>query len=256
MDPIFRHLAACNNAVLPGERTALHVDGTHVGWVGPAVAEALLQGGARQGAARLDIGAEALVAVARGLSERGMFRWRGEEFDIRGKPDGPVLLRLDRGALPAFGLRAEGVHLNGIVERADGPWLWVGRRAADKLLDPGKLDHIVAGGVPAGLTPDETLVKEAEEEAGLSPELVAGARHVGLVEYAMDRPEGLRRDRLHCFDLVMDEGVQPVAVDGEVAGFELWPMAAVLDRVRNTDEFKFNVNLVLIDLFRRRGLLA
>ena len=54
----------------------------------------------------------------------------------------------------------------------------------------------------------------------------------------------------------MDEGVQPVAVDGEVAGFELWPMAAVLDRVRDTDEFKFNVNLVLIDLFRRRGLLA
>ena len=255
MDPIFRHVAACNNAVLPGGRTALHVGDAAVGWVDPAVAEALLQGGARAGAAGLEAGPDVLLAVARGLSARSLFRWRGEDFDIRAEPDGPVLLRLDRGALPAFGLRAVGVHMNGIVERADGPWLWVGRRAADKLLDPGKLDHIVAGGVPAGLSPEKTLVKEAEEEAGLPPTLVATARHVGIVDYAMDRPEGLRRDRLHCFDLVMDEGVQPVAVDGEVAGFELWPLSAVVDRVRETEEFKFNVNLVLIDLFRRRGLL-
>ncbi len=37
--------------------------------------------------------------------------------------------------------------------------------------------------------------------------------------------------------------------------FELWPLAQVLDEVRRTDAFKFNVNLVLIDLFLRRGLV-
>ena len=32
-------------------------------------------------------------------------------------------------------------------------------------------------------------------------------------------------------------------------------MEAVVDRVRRTDDFKFNVNLVLIDLFLRLGLV-
>jgi len=30
----------------------------------------------------------------------------------------------------------------------------------------------------------------------------------------------------------------------------------VVETVRNTDDFKFNVNLVLIDLFLRQGLIA
>ena len=37
--------------------------------------------------------------------------------------------------------------------------------------------------------------------------------------------------------------------------FELWPIARVMQTVRDTDDFKFNVNLVLIDLFRRQGLI-
>ncbi len=48
----------------------------------------------------------------------------------------------------------------------------------------------------------------------------------------------------------------PHPVDGEVTGFELWPMRRVVETVRDTDEFKFNVNLVLIDLFRRLGFDA
>ena len=256
MDPITRHIRACNNAQLPGGRLELRIGDQPIGWVRPALVPRLLDGGAAQGSAGLEITPAALQAVARGMAADGLSRWRDEAFDVRADPDGPVLARIDRGALPAFGIRATGVHLNGIVERADGPWLWVGRRAMDKLLDPGKLDHIVAGGVPAGLSPDETLVKEAAEEAGLPPELVAQARPVGVIEYAMERPEGLRRDRLHCYDLVLDEGVVPVPCDGEVTAFELWPLPAVLDRVRGTDDFKFNVNLVLIDLFRRRGLLG
>ena len=44
-------------------------------------------------------------------------------------------------------------------------------------------------------------------------------------------------------------------MDGEVAGFELWPMARVVSAVRDTDEFKFNVNLVLIGLLLRLGLV-
>ena len=98
--------------------------------------------------------------------------------------------------------------------------------------------------------------KEAEEEAGLPPSLLRDATAVGTIDYAMQREEGLRRDRLHCYDVVLPESFVPEARDGEVELFELWSIADVLNRVRDTDDFKFNVNLVLIDLFERLGLLT
>ncbi len=250
-----RHVDACNNAILPGARAALKLDGATVGFIEPELEPALAVFGLTVGPAGLDLTPSALPRLARDLADAGAFRWRDEAFDVRAAPDGPVLAHVDRGALPGFGLRAVGVHLNAIVMRPEGPWLWVARRAADKLLDPGKLDHLVAGGVPAGLGPWETLLKEAEEEAGLGAGLVKGARHVSTVDYAMARPEGLRRDRLFCYDLVLPESFAPEARDGEVESFELWPLARVLDQVRATDDFKFNVNLVLIDLFERHGLV-
>ena len=35
----------------------------------------------------------------------------------------------------------------------------------------------------------------------------------------------------------------------------LWPVAAVLDRVRETMDFKFNCSLVLMDFFIRHGVI-
>ena len=133
--------------------------------------------------------------------------------------------------------------------------VWVARRAANKLLDPSKLDHIVAGGVPASLTPAETLVKEAAEEAAVPASLARRAVPVATITYAMERPEGLRRDLLHCYDLELPEDFAPRPADGEVEAFELWPIARVAQTVRDTDAFKFNVNLVLIDLLLRMGLI-
>ena len=178
--------------------------------------------------------AAALPAIARHLSDAGCYRWRREAFDIRAEPDGPVLAQLDRGALPSFGVMAVGVHVNGLVRRPDGLHVWVARRAANKLLDPVKLDHIVAGGVPAGLTPAETLVKEAAEEAAIPASLARQAVAVATITYAMERPEGLRRDLLHCYDLELPEDFRPRAADGEVEAFELWPIARVMQTVRDT----------------------
>jgi thiamine pyrophosphokinase len=100
------------------------------------------------------------------------------------------------------------------------------------------------------------LVKEAAEEAGLSAELVGQAREVGRFGYALERAEGLRRDFLYAYDLVLPEGFVPVAADGEVAGFELWPLGRVFETVAAGEAFKFNVNLVLVDLFIRYGLVS
>ena len=245
-DGFLRHVAACNNTRLPGGRLPLLVDGEAAGWVLPAVAERL--GG------RELTGGE-LARVGRDLAAAGLCQWRGEAFDVRARPDGPVLGTIDRGALPILGFEAAGVHLNGLVQGGDGLQLWVGRRAADKKLDPGKLDHIVAGGVAAGFDPAQTLIKEAQEEAGLPAELTERAVHRGTISYVMERPEGLRRDRLHCYDLRLPTDFVPRPLDGEVAAFELWPIGRVLETVRDTDLFKFNVSLVLIDLFLRLGLV-
>ena len=256
MDPIFRHVAACNNAVLPGRRLPLLAAGQLIGYLQPELVPVLLQSGAVRQDGAIQIEPGQLAHVARMLADQNAYRWRGEAFDVRADPDGPVMGQVDRGALPCLGIQAVGVHLNGLVDRPDGLHLWVARRAVERLLDPGKLDHLVAGGVPAGLTPRETLVKEAGEEAGLSPSFLQAARHVATIDYAMDRSDGLRRDRLHCYDLDLPQTFVPEARDGEVEAFELWPIQDVLDRVRGSDDFKFNVNLVLIDLFHRRGLLA
>ena len=176
--------------------------GAQVGWVKPDFAARLaafpeISAGA-DGVTLTD--AAALPAIARRLSDAGCYRWRREEFDIRAEPDGPVLARLDRGALPSFGVMAVGVHVNGLVRRPDGLHVWVARRAANKLLDPSKLDHIVAGGVPAGLTPAETLVKEADgggRDPGLTgaPGGAGGDDHLcdGAARGAAPRPAALLR---------------------------------------------------------------
>ncbi len=257
-DGFQRHVRACNNAALPGTRLPFLVAGQAVGWLPPKIVAALA--GVPEvvcAPGRVDMAdPAALPGVAKLLSERGLYRWRGEAFDVRATPDGPALTRIDRGALPSFGIQATGVHVNGLVQHDDGLHLWVARRAMDKQLDPGKLDHVVAGGVSVGYGLMDTLIKEAAEEAAIPPELAAQAVHVGVIGYAMQRPEGLRRDCLHCYDLALPHDFTPKPSDGEVEAFELWPMGRVFETVRDTGDFKFNVNLVLIDLFIRQGLIA
>ncbi len=166
------------------------------------------------------------------------------------------LFGLDRGAVPAFGVTAYGLHVNGHVCTASGPELWIGRRGRDRAVAPGKLDNLVAGGQPLGLTLAQNLVKEGREEADLPPELAARAIPVGAITYALDREDGLRRDVLFIFDLALSEDFVPRNTDGEVEQFCRWPLATVAARLLDTDDFKFNVNLVIIDFLIRHGFLT
>lgn len=246
-----RHLDRCNNTTLPGGRPELRLGDALIGYV---AADTLHLVPAGPDGARVADGAE-LQLLGRRIAEAGLAQWRHEAFDVRAREDGPVLATLDRGVLPNLGIAATGVHMNGLVERGGDTFLWVAQRAANKLLDPGKLDHLAAGGVSAGMTPDATMLKEAEEECGLAGPLAAGMRHVGTIRYVMARAEGLRRDVLRCYDIVLPADWQPEAMDGEVESFELWPLERAFAEVAHGDGFKFNVNLVLIDLFLRRGLI-
>lgn len=256
LEGFFRHIAACNTAVLPGGRLEFRLGDQAAGWVQPALLPALLKHGMIHAGNSVTLTDPArLEAVGEAMAREGVYRSHHELFDVWTDMARPPVARIDRGALPLFGLMAAGVHLNGLVRKADGLHLWIARRSMTKRLDPGKLDHLVAGGIPAGHTAAQALVKEAAEEASLPPELVRTARPTADIRYALDRPEGLRRDVLHCFELELPPDFVPTPADGEVEDFRLIPLSEAYVLVRDTDEFKFNVNLVLIDLFLRTGMI-
>ena len=252
----------------PARLRPWRIAGTVAGWATPPVADLLDR---RPGPLRLDgsgwrlderlsgpeARAEALEEVTDRLIEAGLVRKRrNERYPVLAEWGAPLLATVDRGAAVALGIKSFGIHLNGVVETADGLLLWVAKRAADRALAPGKLDNIVAGGQPAGLSLAENVVKECAEAAGIPPELARQAVPAGALTYMMETAEGLRRDTLFVYDLALAPGFAPRNTDGEVESFERRPLAAVLERVHDTDDFKFNVALVIIDLAIRRGLIG
>src|SRR3546814_20653003 len=127
---------------------------------------------------------------------------------------------MERGAVPLCGVPAFGVHVNGYVATADGPRLWVGRRAKHKMVAPGKLDHLVAGGQPYGLGLMENVGTEAQEEPSIPADLPERARPDGALRYLCERGEGPRNDVLLRLDLAMFVGFltrQPDEDVGEVS---------------------------------------
>ena len=181
---------------------------------------------------------------------------RHELYTVAPRLGAPSLFRMDRSAITFFGIAACGVHLNGFVRTKDGVSLWIGKRAMDRLIEPGKLDNIVAGGQPAGLSFQENLLKEAAEEASMPPELARQAYPTGTVRYTLETGTGLRRDTLFCFDIDLSDGFVPKGSDGETESFLLLPVEEVCRLILETQDFKFNVPLVIIDFLIRHGHLT
>jgi 8-oxo-dGTP pyrophosphatase MutT (NUDIX family) len=186
----------------------------------------------------------------------GLPKWRNERFAVAPRWGAPPVFMLDRGLVAFLGARAYGVHLNGWRRDGGRLMLWIGRRAPDKKVAPDKLDNLVAGGIGSGLGVAATLAKEAQEEASIPPELLAAARPTGALSYCMETRAGLRDDVLFTYDLEMPTDFVPRNTDGEIVAFALMDAADVLEQVRRTDDFKFNVTLVLIDFALRHGLLT
>jgi len=166
------------------------------------------------------------------------------------------LAQIDRVAIPWFGLRAWGIHVNGFVRKADGMYLWIGERSADRPAEPGKLDNMIGGGQSIGLSIEDNLCKEAKEEAGIDAALALTAQKVRTIDYCLDRPEGMRDDTLIIYDLELPKNYTPRNTDGEVAAFHLMSLPQVADVVRDTDKFKFNCNLVIIDFLMRHKFIT
>lgn len=257
----------CQRRDLAGFRR-FRVAGRPVGWIAPPLAARLarfadrftvteasvdLADGLGDFAARSAAMAEVVAALA---EEGAVPPLRGEPYPVATAFHAAPLLQIDRAAVPRFGIRAYGIHVNGFVGGGAEMRLWVGRRSQSKPTAPGKLDHIVAGGQPIGLGLRENLLKECREEADIPAALAGRAVPVGAVSYLMRNEEGIRSDVLFAYDLALPADFVPRNTDGEIDGFWLWPVAEVMRRIDETEDFKFNVALVVIDFLVRHGFLA
>jgi len=197
-----------------------------IGWLGaatlalwraqdPAAAVDTAPGGQR----RLTVAPERerFTAVAQAARTQGLLgHWRDECFEVVVPSTAVPLFELERAAFRLFGLRSQAAQL--VARRPDGA-MWVARRSASKAIDPGLLDTLVGGGVAVGETPWQTLLREAQEEAGIAPALLADAHSSAVFEVLRRVPQGVQYELVHVFQLSLPNAWQPVNADGEVAEF-------------------------------------
>ncbi len=192
-----------------------------------------------------------------GLLEQGLIdRLHGEQYAVTRGSRVQALFLIDRACAPYFGIRAFGQHLNGYVRDGDEIRLWVAQRSADRRVFPNRLDNMVAGGLPWGISLEENLQKECREEADIPKSLALRALPVSAVTYCRDSERGLKPDVMYCYDLEIPPDFSPRCTDGEVQAFYLWPLERVIETVRETDKFKLNCNLVIIDFLIRHGYIS
>jgi isopentenyldiphosphate isomerase len=200
---------------------------------------------------------DAMLAVCQALIERGRIsHLHGERYPVTAGRREEARFLIDRACAPYFGVRAFGQHINGFVRTADGLRMWIARRAADRRVYPNRLDNMVAGGLPWGIALTDNIRKECWEEAGMPAVLADRAIPVGAITYCRASKRGLKPDVMYCYDLELPADFEPRCEDGEVAGFTLMPVAEVAEIVRDSEEFKLNCNLVIIDFLVRHGLLT
>ena len=199
----------------------------------------------------------ALAAVNASLRSLGLVRaWRGEFFALLDPQTGQRMARIERAACRFWGTLTLGAHANGYVADAQGrpSHLWIARRSASKATDPGLLDNLIGGGVADGQSPRQALVREAWEEAGLSPAQVEKAPTGHVLRLHRDIAEGLQLEDLHTFDVLMPASLQPINQDGEVAGFECLPVQQALTAAAGSG-MTVDAALVTLDFALRHRLL-
>jgi 8-oxo-dGTP pyrophosphatase MutT (NUDIX family) len=184
---------------------------------------------------------EAVASVTDRLRHDGRLPgWRDELYPIsRSFYDEPVFA-MERAAVPWLGALEYGVHVNGLVlgDESNGgattaaARMWMARRSHQKSKFPGMLDHIVAGGQPLGMSLLDNVIKECQEEAGISEDLARqGIRAASAVSYEtyVKSSQTMSRAVLFNYDLYLPSSFVPVPVDGEVDEFFLWTMDDIFE---------------------------
>ncbi|MCC8392035.1 DUF4743 domain-containing protein [Paraburkholderia sp. MMS20-SJTR3] len=205
----------------------------------------------------VDLRSAALASVIGALAADGRIPgWRDETYAIRNAFDAPPLAYIERAASRFFGTMTYAVHLNGVVEYADGgaPQMWIARRSDTKATDPGMLDNVVAGGIGWGFGVAETIVKECWEEAGIPREIASRAVAGRTAHVLQSLPEGTQAEQVFIYDLALPADFAPRNQDGEVGEHRL----ARIDEVARWIEegaLTVDASLATLDcLLRRRWI--
>jgi len=202
----------------------------------------------------------ALADVTQALRDQGEFpAWRDELYAAAPTFDAPPAFLLERGAARWFGVRTWAVHVNGIVGEGNASELWFARRSPHKGIDPGRLDNLVGGGITAGARVDETLLKEAWEEAGIPADVARRASPAGAVHVRRALPDGLQRETIFVHDLALSRHFVPINQDGEVVEHrrvDLYEAARLIAIESGPDEVTVDASLIVLDLLLRSGAIA
>lgn len=204
-----------------------------------------------------DARTQAISAVVEDLHNRGVIGpLLGEIYPVTASHMASPEFLIDRTVASYFGTRTFGQHLNGYVGQGDQLRMWVGRRAQHRGYEPGKLDQLAAGGFPYAVSAMDNLRKECQEEAGMPASLADQAVATGAITCCYENQRGVKPETLYCYDLQVPEDFIPVCTDEEVDEFLLMPIQEVAELVHDTDQFKLNCNLVVIDFLIRHGYLT
>jgi 8-oxo-dGTP pyrophosphatase MutT (NUDIX family) len=99
---------------------------------------------------------------------------------------------------------------------------------------------------------DETVHKEAWEEAGIAPALLGEVNCLGAVRVEYSVPDGLHREILFVHDVWLPPDFKPTNQDGEVAEFRLMPVEEVIQMILCGD-FTLDAGAVMVDGLLRLG---
>ena len=201
----------------------------------------------------------ALAEVALALRAEGALpAWRDELYAVAVEFGGPAAFRLERGAARYFGVRTWAAHVNGVVS---GPStrMWLARRSLAKAVDPGMFDNLVGGGIAAGLSVEQTVIKEAWEEAGIEQVVSRTARPAGAVHLRRPMFDGLQRETVFAHDLQLPATYVPANQDGEAVEHRLVDLleaARMIAHDEGPDQVTVDASLVVLDYLVRHGAIA
>lgn len=252
----------------PAAHVPLSCANARIGWLRPHVAQRLLAWPDifKRNAAGVCIAASlvnpalrtaALGAVIDELRREGSISgWRNERYAVVPGFDEPPLFHIERAAARYLGGTTYAAHANGYCGSGVGCEMWLARRAPTKPIDPGMLDNLVGGGMSAGVAPQDTIVREAWEEAGIPAELARKAIPAGTVRLLRAVPEGVQSEVIFVHDIELPRDFQPHNQDGEVAEFRRVPLSKVLDMLRADSDVTLDASLVMLSFLMRRNYIG
>lgn len=173
--------------------------------------------------------------------------WRDEQ--VHAWAEGEKIAHLERTATRPLGLLTQAVHLNAWTPEGR---VYLALRSASKQTDPNMWDTLVGGLLNMHDSPDQGLVRECYEEAGLLPDQIQQRGPLRLItRVRIPLIEGYQVEDILTSDCILDPEVQPQNMDGEVSEIAHFAPREVLDMMEQgliTTEAK----IVLLDSFQHR----